>query len=65
MLFISKSGELIEVNRTDYVNDVDYYQSILRIKGVVFKTENFNPDERVKAALQSISIAQSARGNKK
>jgi len=32
MLFRSKSGKLIEIIRSNYITDKDYYNAILKIK---------------------------------
>lgn len=38
MLFKSFDGKLININKQDYNNDIDYYKQVLLIKG--FKTKN-------------------------
>jgi hypothetical protein len=52
MLFQKHTGRVVVLNRFDYVNDVEYYTSILRTKGVQIKATS-EPDTRVLAALKN------------
>lgn len=54
MLFKTRSGNLVELNRDDFINDFEYYANILRIKGVKLNTEPKNPDERVLNLLKNV-----------
>ncbi len=42
MLFISFDGKLIQINKQDYNNDIDYYKQVLKIKG--FNIQNKHND---------------------
>jgi len=38
MLFRNMNGQLIEINKNDYVNDILYYQKIIKIKSQIAKS---------------------------
>jgi len=42
MLFISFDGKLIQINKQDYNNDIDYYKQVLKLKG--FNIQNKHND---------------------
>jgi hypothetical protein len=42
MLFLSRDGNYIEINKSNYVNDIMYYQRIMIVRG--YKTTQYNND---------------------
>ena len=42
MLFKSFDGKLIQINKQDYNNDIDYYKQVLKLKG--FNIQNKHND---------------------
>lgn len=42
MLFRNKDGALVELNRLNYVNDVEYYRAISNVNGVTFISKQNN-----------------------
>lgn len=42
MLFKSFDGKLININKQDYNNDIDYYKQVLLIKGVKTKNKTYD-----------------------
>ena len=38
MLFRNTKGELIEINKNDHVNDILYYQKIMKLKTQIAKS---------------------------
>ena len=65
MLFKHHSGNLVELNRDDFINDLEYYENILRIKGIKFNTEPKNPDERVLNLLKNVRTEKQRQHIKK
>ena len=53
MLFRSTHGKLVEICRENYVNDSEYYNAILRVKGVKFPKTIENHEERIIKAFKS------------
>lgn len=47
MLFQNANGKLIEIIRSDYVSDSEYYSKILRLKGVSFSSNNGSTEQRI------------------
>lgn len=52
MLFRSTHGKLVEICRENYVNDSEYYNAILRVKGVKFPNTIENHEERILKAFK-------------
>lgn len=44
MLFFSKNKKYITINRSDFINDTEYYKAILKIKGIYFDKKQTNED---------------------
>jgi len=42
MLFLSREGNYIEINKSNYVNDIMYYQRIIIVRG--YKTTKYHND---------------------
>ena len=42
MLFKSFDGKLIQINKQDYNNDIDYYKQVLKIKGFNIKNKHYD-----------------------
>jgi hypothetical protein len=42
MLFLSREGNYIEINKSNYVNDIMYYQRIMIVRG--YKTTQYHND---------------------
>jgi hypothetical protein len=40
MLFRTKEGNIIEINRSSYNTDSEYYKEIMKINGYVFSTKD-------------------------
>lgn len=36
MLFRKKDGTLVEINKKDFINDIEYYKAIVECYGVVY-----------------------------
>ncbi len=47
MLFQNVNGKLIEIVRSDYVSDSEYYSKILRLKGVSFPSNIGSTEQRI------------------
>jgi hypothetical protein len=47
MLFRNKDGTLIEINKLDYVNDVEYYKQVCSCYGIDFVYEHHNTLETI------------------
>ena len=52
MLFRSTHGKLVDICRENYVNDSEYYNAILRVKGVKFPNTIENHEERILKAFK-------------
>jgi len=37
MLFLSRDGSYIEINKSNYINDIMYYQRIMQVRGYKLK----------------------------
>lgn len=42
MLFRNKDGILVELNRLNYVNDIEYYRAISNVNGIKFISKQHN-----------------------
>lgn len=42
MLYRNNNGKLVEINRYSYVNDKEYYESIIRIKYLELNKKKIN-----------------------
>ena len=42
MLYRNNNGKLVEINRYNYVNDKEYYESIIRIKYLELNKKKIN-----------------------
>ena len=51
MLFVLKPGQYIEINRSLYLNDIDYYREILKIKGFDIPAKSFSPEKRIASSI--------------
>jgi hypothetical protein len=40
MLFRDINGKLVEINKNDFVNDLLYYQKIMKLKNQIAKSKN-------------------------
>ena len=53
MLFKSFDGKLIQINKQDYNNDIDYYKQVLKIKGFNIKNKHYDFDEEILDILKT------------
>lgn len=54
MLFRDKNGKLIKINRTDFINDKEYYTKIALINGIHFYENNKNTNNTIQYILNII-----------
>lgn len=47
MLFRDKDGNLIEMNKLDFVNDIEYYRNISKSYGFIFNPKENNTFETI------------------
>lgn len=47
MLFRNTDGTLVEVNKLNYINDVEYYKTISSCYGFIFSHKNANSLENI------------------
>ena len=47
MLFRDKKGNIIELCKNNYINDVEYYKAIMKIKGFISSAKGNNELERI------------------
>jgi len=40
MLFRKKDGKLVEINKKDFVNDIEYYKTIIETYGFVYNAKD-------------------------
>jgi hypothetical protein len=53
MLFKSFDGKLIQINKQDYNNDIDYYKQVLKIKGLNINNKHYDFDEEILDILKT------------
>lgn len=58
MLFRCNNGNLIEINKIDFINDEDYYKSISNCYGYNFNTKQHNTIETI------LSLSKKRMNNK-
>ena len=56
MLFRSKNGKLIEINKKDYIDDKDYYRAISGCYGFIFNDTNSNMIETILALSKKKNV---------